>query len=59
MPISEPPIAARSNFERLRTADSVPMAMPMTSQTTAAPTATEMLAGRRSKIWVFTGMLFW
>jgi len=33
--------------------------MPMNSHTTAAPTASEIVAGSRSKICVLTEMLFW
>ena len=57
MATSAVPIAARSNFDRRRTAEIVPTPIPSTSQMTAAPTVSEIVAGKRLKICVRTDSL--
>ena len=59
MPTSAPPIAMRSIRLRDLIAEMMPTAMPIDSQITAAPTASEIVAGSRSKICCLTEMLFW
>ena len=48
----------RREVRRL-TAEMMPTERPISSHTTAAPIASEAVAGRRSKIWCLTEMLFW
>ena len=49
------PIVTRSSAVRLLTAEMTPIVIPSRSQITAAPMATEIDAGSRSKIWSLTG----
>ena len=55
----ERPSSARSSSVRRLTAEMIPTAIPTTSQITAAPSASEIDAGRRSKICSLTETLFW
>ncbi len=56
-PASATLIAARSNTEPRRSADSTPTATPLVSQSTAAPAASDIVTGSRSRMSGSTG--FW
>ena len=49
----------RSTSVRRRTADTIPIGRPASSQTTTAPAVSEIVAGMRSKISCRTGCEFW
>ena len=56
---SAAPIIERSNRDRGLMAEMVPTMIPLTSQITAAPSASEIVAGKRLKIIVLTGVWYW
>jgi hypothetical protein len=49
----------RSSTLRRRIAEIIPTGSPASSHTTAAPTVSEIVAGRRSKISLVTGIENW
>jgi hypothetical protein len=59
MASSAPPIASRSSSVPRLIAEMIPIGMPISSQVTAPPTASEAVAGRRSKMVSRTATLFW
>jgi hypothetical protein len=56
---SAPPMARRSMIVPRLIAEMMPIGMPTSSHTTAPPTASEIVAGKRSKMVSRTATLFW
>ena len=52
-------MATRSSSVPRLIAEMIPIGMPISSHTTAPPTASETVAGSRSKIVSRTATLFW
>src|SRR5919197_1489077 len=59
MATSEPPIVTRSTGDRRRSAETIPVGMPTSIQTTKAPTVSESVTGSRLKICERTETSFW